>query len=397
MTPVGPTDRLPILLSGAGIAGLTLALCLKRSGREVQVIERAPSVRTDGYMMDFFGTGWDVAQRIGIEEQLRSVRYPIDDFEYVDGQGKTFMRMPIARMRDALRGRYVYLRRQDLERILFERATAEGVGVRFGTSIGKISDAGDRVEVTFEDGTSGAFSLVIGADGVRSRVRELVFGPYERYARFLGYSVAAFQTGIHGDIGRALKIHEETDRLAGYYPLSAELMDATLVFRSIDRGFVPHGDRLNVVREAFRGAGWITPEVLAAVPDATPLFFDSVTQIDVPRWHAGRVALIGDAAGCLTLLAGQGSHMAMAGAFVLANELARSDRHEAAFAATERVMRGAVARKQREARGLARIFLPSVRSRPWLRRLAIRTMFSAAGLRLTISSFGAKSILANYP
>src|SRR6185312_6251019 len=115
-------NRRKLLISGGGIAGLTLAIQLKQSGFEPQVIERELGPRSEGYMMDFFGTGWDVAERMGLTGRLRAVRYPIDALEFVDGAGKSWLHVPIARVGRALGGKYVYLRRQDLEAILAERA-----------------------------------------------------------------------------------------------------------------------------------------------------------------------------------------------------------------------------------------------------------------------------------
>jgi 2-polyprenyl-6-methoxyphenol hydroxylase-like FAD-dependent oxidoreductase len=145
---------------------------------------------------------------------------------------------------------------------------------------------------------------VIGADGVHSRVRDFAFGPVRQFARFLDLYAAAFHVA-RGElpIDREVKLYEEADRTAFLYPLSAQRLDATFVFRH-DEVHVPHGERLALLRERFRGAGWIVENALPAHADSEPLFFDSVTQIVMPRWHRGRVALIGDACGCLTLLAG---------------------------------------------------------------------------------------------
>ena len=133
-----------ILISGGGIAGLTLAIELKRAGLQPLVIEREPGPRAEGYMMDFFGSGWDVAERMGLVEALRAVRYPIDELEFVDASGKAYVRMPITRLRHALDNKYVYLRRPDLERILAERAREVGVEIRYGCSIGSIEDRGTQ-------------------------------------------------------------------------------------------------------------------------------------------------------------------------------------------------------------------------------------------------------------
>ncbi len=386
-----------ILISGGGIAGLTLGILLKRGGYDSFVIEREPQLRTEGYMMDFFGTGWDVAERMGLVPALRAIRYPIDRLEYVAADGAPFMTMPIARVRRALAGKYVYLRRQDLERILFDRARAEGVAIAFGRSIGALEDRGSEVGVTFTDGGTENFALVFGADGVHSDVRKLLFGEEARFERFLGYYVAAFHFARRGRAAeRALKLFEETDRIAAFYPLDDERMDATYVFRH-GKTDIPKARRLAFVRAQFKNAGWIANDILNDYPAGAPIYFDSMTQIVMPQWHKGRVALVGDACGCLTLLAGQGSHMAMAGAYVIARELARNGGgHRAAFAAYQARLEPAVEKKQAEAARLSRIFVPSERSRPWLRRLAIRAIFSPLGIALTLRAFGASSVLKGY-
>jgi 2-polyprenyl-6-methoxyphenol hydroxylase-like FAD-dependent oxidoreductase len=388
-----PTTR--VLVSGGGIAGLTLAIELKRHGFDPLVIERESHLRREGYMMDFFGTGWDVAERMDLISDLRAVRYPIDAMEFVDGSGGAYVRMPIERLRQALNNHYVYLRRQDLERILAERARSVGVEIRYAASLAALDDRADAVHVRFENGQEDTFSLVVGADGVHSRVRELVFGPEQQFAGFLGLYVAAFHVPSDGfSIGRTVKLYEETDRVAFLYPLSEQQLDATLVFRHADMR-IPH-DRIGSLREQHRGAGWITQDVLGAYPGDEPIFFDSVTQIVMPQWHKGRVALIGDACGCLTLLAGQGSHMAMAGGYVLAQELARHGGHAVAFSAYQTFLKPRVDKKQNEAARFAGLFVPSARSRPWLRRLTLRLLFSEALLKYGMRFFGTESVLNNF-
>jgi 2-polyprenyl-6-methoxyphenol hydroxylase-like FAD-dependent oxidoreductase len=386
-----------ILISGAGIAGLTLAVLLKEQGYDPLVIERDQALRSEGYMMDFFGSGWDVAARMGLVPELRAVHYPIDLVQFVDASGAVWESVPIERIRRALSGNYVYLRRSDLERILYDRAIERGVTIRFGSQATALSDAGDTVNVTFDDGSEDAFDLAFGADGVHSRVRTLMLGEESAFARFLGGYVAAFHLDHHPfDIGRALKIYEETDRIAMFYPLDDARMAATYAFRHGETR-IPPEQRIEFVRRELKGAGWISEQMLDLYREKEPIYFDSLTQIVMPHWCKGRVALLGDACGCLTLLAGQGSHMAMAGAYVIAREL---DRHggdyRAAFAAYEAKLRPVVTAKQNEAAQFARYFIPSARSRPWLRRLFIRLMFSPIFLPLVFSWFGARSMLGGY-
>jgi 2-polyprenyl-6-methoxyphenol hydroxylase-like FAD-dependent oxidoreductase len=386
-----------ILISGGGIAGLTLATLLKEQGRDLAVVERDHALRSEGYMMDFFGSGWDVAERMGLVPELRAIRYPIDALQFVDGNGQVYAAVPISRVSHALDGNYVYLRRSDLERILFDRVTASGVEVRFGREIKSLSQSQDAVHVTFDDGSEADFALVFGADGVHSNVRRLVFGEESQFARFLGGYVAAYHLDDpHFELGRALKLYEETDRVAAFYPLDDTRLAATYAFRHAETR-VPHEERLAFVRKAFAGAGWIAEKMLDAYQGNEPIYFDSLTQIIMPHWSKGRVALLGDACGCLTLIAGQGSHMAMAGTYVIARELERHDGdYGAAFAAYEAKLKPAVTKRQDDAASFARYFIPSKRSRPWLRRATIKMMFSALVLPFVFRWFGARSVLAGY-
>jgi 2-polyprenyl-6-methoxyphenol hydroxylase-like FAD-dependent oxidoreductase len=384
------------LISGRGIAGLTLAILLKEKGLDPVVVEREPALRREGYMMDFFGTGWDVAERMALVPALRAIRYPIERMEFVSGDGEPYCTVPMDRVRSALDNRYVYLRRSDLEKILFDRARKAGVEVRFGASIEALNDNGACVHVRYADKTADRFDLVIGADGVHSNVRELTFGPEQQFARYLGYYAAAFHFERDGyGLDHAFKLYEETDRTVWLYPLDGERADATLVFRHADIGHVPHEQRATLLRRRFANAGWVAQRLLRDLDPAQPIFLDSLTQIVMPDWHRGRVVLVGDACGCLTLAAGQGSHMAMAGAWVLARELSRHANLGAAFRAYQEFLKPHVGAKQRDAVRFAKLLVPSAGSSRLLRRLAIRLMFSAPLLRPAMKFFGTTSVLEN--
>lgn len=385
-------DRKRILISGGGIAGLTCAIALKRHGFDPLVIEREPEPRREGYMMDFCGTGWDVAERLRLTERLRQVRYPIDDLEFVDHAGKPYVQAPISRIRSALDNRYVYLRRQDLEGILTERARAQGIEIRYGTSAVGLEDRGDRVHVNFETG-SDDFALAIGADGVHSRLRQLVFGAERQFAHYLGLMVAAFHVPRGNlPIERTVKLYEETDRMMFLYPLDDSRLDATFILRSPEVRVAPP-ERMAFLRRQLKDAGWVIGDVLRAHRAEVPVFFDGASQIAMPHWHRGRVALIGDACGCLTLLAGQGSHMAMAGGYVLAEKLAQHDDPAQAFAAYQDFLKPPVDKRRKDAARFAGIFVPSAGSLPWLRRLVLWMVFSRPLLPLVLRGFGSQSIL----
>ena len=251
-----------ILISGGGIAGLTAAFWLKKNGWTPVIAEKAPSLRKEGYMIDFFGSGWDVAERMGLAGALRKERYAIQNFAFVDRQGKPYFRVPVQWIFDSLQGRYNYLLRGDLEKILWERVKEE-VEIRFGTSIKQLNSFSEReVIAVFENGQEEAFDCVFGADGVHSKVRELVFGPEQKFSRYLGYYVAAFTVPDRYGLSRDVMIYQEPDRQAGFYPLEEGVLATAYIFKSPDLGFVPPEERKEKLREVFQGAGWITEKAL---------------------------------------------------------------------------------------------------------------------------------------
>lgn len=387
-----------VLISGGGIAGLTLGILLKENGWEPTIIERESAMRTAGYMIDFFASGWDVAERMNLVADLQNINYPVDSLRYVDTKGRPYLSLSVKRVRDALKGKYTYLRRSDLERILFERAKKSSVRIRFGTTIASLNDDGREVNVIFSDGSRESFGLVFGAGGVHSRVRELAFGAESRFSRFLGYYVAAFELEHHGyDIGKALTIYEEPGRSLWTYSLGGGTISAVYIFKHDNIGYVPPQDRLPLLKEVYRGAGWIAASILNDLSASEAIFFDATTQIVMPAWSAGRIALVGDACACLTLLAGQGSHLAMAEAYVLATELERHDGdHRAALMAYEKLLKPATIKKQRDAVRISRFFVPSRHSFIPVRRLIERIFFNDAFIGYGLKFFGLKSVLAGY-
>src|SRR5690348_6219494 len=121
MNTASPSSK-KVLISGGGIAGLALGILLKEQGWKPTIIERDAGIRSEGYVMDFAGTGWDVAERMHIVDDVRAISYQVNAFRYVDSSGKPYATLPLDSVRDALKGKYNYLRRSDLEHILFKRA-----------------------------------------------------------------------------------------------------------------------------------------------------------------------------------------------------------------------------------------------------------------------------------
>ncbi len=201
-----------VLISRGGIAGLTLAHFLYRHGITSVVIERAGSLRREGYAIDFFGLGYEIAERMSLIDRLASQQIPFDVLAYVNARGELIAKLDMALVQKITNGKYLGLMHGTLEEALYE-ALAEAVEVRFGRSLIRMMQGRDAVEVTFNDGTSESFDLLVGADGVHSGTRALVFGPEDHFRRYLGCTIACYPLADRYSIGRAWKMYVEPGRL----------------------------------------------------------------------------------------------------------------------------------------------------------------------------------------
>jgi 2-polyprenyl-6-methoxyphenol hydroxylase-like FAD-dependent oxidoreductase len=362
-----------ILISGAGIAGPTLAHWLLRGGHEPTLVEHAPAFRTGGYVIDFWGVGYRVAQRMGIERAVRDAGYQVRELRSVDDAGRVRSKLDTGVFQRVAGGRFTSLPRGDLAALVY--ATIEGrVEALFGDSIARIEEHGAGVRVAFERGAERDFDLVIGADGLHSNVRRLAFGPEAQYERFLGCRVAACVVEGYRPRDELVYVtHNLPNRQVGRFALRGDRTMFLFVFRSegaVEDDIAVHK---SVLRREFADAGWECPAILEAMESADELYFDVVSQIRMPGWSRGRIALLGDAAACVSLLAGEGTGLAMTGACVLAGELRRADGDWIrAFAAYEAKMRPFVRGKQDAARRYLGFFATRTRLGIRLRDLGIR-------------------------
>jgi 2-polyprenyl-6-methoxyphenol hydroxylase-like FAD-dependent oxidoreductase len=352
-----------ILICGAGVAGPCLAYWLQQFGFEPAIIERSSSLRTGGYIVDFWGLGFEVAEKMGLVTGLRQVGYQIDRVRIVNSRGRTTGGFSVEAFKDVLGDRYLSVLRSDLSRAIFDRL---GTNVRtiFDNTISALRQTDDYVEVTYERGGSERFDLVVGAGGLHSPVRNLVFGPSEWFEHYLGYQVASFSTSGYGrNDPRAYITYSAPGLQVSRYSLRGGRTVFLLTFVAVRKLHLSdsQAQKLHLAR-VFGHAGWECKEMLGELDRCQDLYFDSVSQIHMNTWHKGRVALVGDASSCASLLAGQGSSLAMAGAYILAGELARAaGNHRVAFIAYERLLQPLMARKQRAAEKFARSFVPETR------------------------------------
>ena len=355
-----------VLISGAGIAGPTLAYWLLHHGFTPTLIERAPRLRTDGYIIDFWGAGFEVANRMGLANDIRRAGYTVREVRVVDNAGKRISGFPAAAFTPAM-GAFTSLPRGELAAIIY-RSIAHNVETLFGDTIQRIEQTGDAVTVSFEQEAPRRFDLVIGADGLHSRVRELVFGPDSRFERYLGIKVAAFEvTGYRPRDELVYVMHSQVGGQVDRFSMRDDRTMFLFTFSDTDPT-VPRElhTQKQQIHERFDGSGWECAQILEALDNADDLYFDRVSQIEMDPveglWTRGRVALVGDAAFCVSLLGGQGSALAMTAAYVLAGELHRAGGdHQRAFAEYQRRFAPFVAMKQRAARRFAGTFAPRSR------------------------------------
>ncbi len=370
-----------VLISGAGIAGPALAFWLKAAGFEPTLIERAAGLRTGGYVIDFWGLGYDIAERMGLAGEINRIGYHVREMRVVGDRGARAAGFGTKVFGELTGGRYVTLRRSDLSRLLFA-TVRDATEVIFDDEIVGLQDRADGVHVQFERHGERRFDLVIGADGLHSDVRRLVFGPEAAFEKRLGYAVAAFEIdGYRPREEDIYVLYGRPGRMLGRFTLHDDRTLFLFVFAVEDSPLPATLDAQKaMLRERYQDDGWECPRVLEELDRTHDLYFDSVSQIRMDTWSRGRIALVGDAAFCVSLVAGQGSALAIISAYVLAGELAAADgQYQAAFARYEAVLRTFIDVKQGGAERFARVFAPRTRWGLWLRNEVIKA-FAIPGL-----------------
>nr|BFD42534.1 FAD-dependent monooxygenase [Pseudomonas sp. FFPRI_1] len=336
-----------VLVTGASIAGPALAYWLSRFGMEVTVVERAPAFRDGGQTIDVRGAGRVVVQRMGLEDRVRANTTHEQGIAFVDQVNctKAFIAVnafdgegPIAEL-EILRG--------ELAKLLIQHSQ-DRVNYRFGDSIETIEDTGEQVHVRFERGDEQVYDLVIVAEGIGSTTRNLVFGN-EVQRRPLDLYTAYFTVPRQPSDGQIMRWHNiPGGRCVCLRPDNLGTTRAFLSFQQAPSGYekLTQAEQKSLLKQMFADAGWETPRVLAALDEATDLYLDAVGQVKMPRWHKGRIVLVGDAAYCASPISGMGTSLGLCGAYVLAGELSRHADHVRAFAAYEKLMRPYVAQAQ---------------------------------------------------
>jgi 2-polyprenyl-6-methoxyphenol hydroxylase-like FAD-dependent oxidoreductase len=364
-----------VLISGASVAGLSLAYWLRRHGFRPTIVERAPALRTGGQAIDIRGAARDVVQHMGIIDAIRARHTGTHGIAWLNANGKR-----VASMKSDTYGdsggiiAEIEILRGDLVQILHE-AAGHDLEISYDNMITAMTERPDGVEVTFATGPSRTFDLVVGADGVRSGVRALTFDRENEIVRDLGHYMCYFPASSTLDFDGWMQMYNlpagngVDGRVALLYPLGTTgQIRAMLAFVSPELSY----DRRDVQAQkqilagVFAGAGWQIPGLIEQLWQADDLYFERVVEIRIDHWYRGRTVLLGDAA--FAGSAGMGTSMALVGAYVLAGELAAAGGdHRAAFARYDNEMRDYVSRNLKRPPGGTRGFAPRTRHGIWLR------------------------------
>lgn len=355
-----------MLISGAGVAGPLLAYWLGRHGLRPTIVERAPALRDGGYKVDVRGTAIEVLKRTGVYPAARARDTGMRQVTYVTPTGGKVAALD-ANLLMGRRGDDIEVMRGDLVRIL-AGAAAPVTEFLYGDAIASISPDGD---VVFESGLERRFDVIVGADGLHSATRRLagLDAPLRHLGAYL--SIATVPNDLRLD--REEVFWTVPGRMVFLYSTGPdEPAKAGMIFKS------PELPRSTVTRELvaskFAGDGWQVPRLLESILGGGDFFVDSLSQVDLPRWSAGRVVLLGDAAFCPSPASGQGTSTALCGAYVLARALARHDDTAAAFAEYEGTLRPYTERNLALGRKMAGQMVPGGRLSIAMRNYAMRTL-----------------------
>ncbi len=317
-----------VVISGAGIAGPSLAFWLTRNGYRVIIVEIGPGIRPGGQTVDLRGAGGDVVERMGLMSEMERRSLFQRGIAWLKSDGSRRAEMPVTAFDGNGPVSKLEILRGDLVDALYQ-ATKDTAEYRFNTRISAIAQDPTGVDVTFSDGTALKVDLVVGADGPHSAVRRLVFGPEEQFVRPIGGYNAWFSAPDHAGLDSWYLMYQAPGGLnASLRPShNPAIAKAGLAFQSPPISYDRHDldEQRRILTERFAGAGWECDALLAAAQEADDFYFDSLAQVHMPSWSSGRVTLVGDAGYCASPLSGMGTSLALVGAYLLAGELGPAD------------------------------------------------------------------------
>ncbi len=382
-----------VLISGAGVGGLTLAYFLLKNGYKPVIIEKADSLRDGGYMIDFFSSGISVAEKMGIINQLKAKNHGSNIIIQQNEKGIKQFILNMSGFRASVKGKLFNFLRTDLVDVLHEKIK-DKVEIRFSTSIDSIIQNEKEVIATFNNGIQESFDFLVGADGLSSNVRSKVYSPEKVEKLFLGYYVCASEHDVSVNVKKGEVISMLCPkRQIMTYDAGNGTSNSLFVFKYEKQKHLTTAEEVTILKKEFANFASPVPEIINDLAKKEKLFFDRVTQIRIhDKWHKNRVVLIGDAAFCITLLSGQGSSMAMTSAYVLAEQLKLHEENlQQAFINYEKELRPMIEKMQKKAVKNAATYVPSTKFNLRIRNLLAPLVFKKIFSPLLIKQLGANN------
>jgi 2-polyprenyl-6-methoxyphenol hydroxylase-like FAD-dependent oxidoreductase len=363
-----------ILISGASIAGPALAWWLNKYGFNVTIVEKAPKLRDGGYRVDVRGAAAEVVERMGLMDEVKEAGTTLKGSSLVNRKGKTILNLDDPNIFGMRQENDAEIMRGDLSTILYN-ATKYTTEYIFDDSITGIFQTRNDVTVTFKNGEPRNFDLVVGTDGLHSNVRNLTFGNHPSFVNNLGHYVAICTIPNYFKLDHREISYQSAGKLINVY--STHQQDEAKVFFMFASAPIKYNhhdiaQQKNILASHFKNAGWETEKLLQAVHSADDFYFDSISQVQVDSLSKSRIVLLGDAGYCPSPASGQGTSMALVGAYVLAGELAAANSdHFAAFLKYEWEMKGYIRKNQQLGISVLSEMIPKSKRQVWFQNLML--------------------------
>lgn len=323
------------------------------------------------------GAGFDVAEKMGITPDLEKADLDITRIAFVNKDNKVKGSMNYEKIKKILNGRAFTLLRSDLAKVIYQNLDKE-TEIIFGDFIKEIKQDNEKVIVTLKSGVIRSFDLLVGADGLHSNVRNLIFGKESEFEKYFGYYTSSFTIDDFFDDGRAFSMFNVPGKQVAVYSLKGERTATFFIFTAPGKiNYQYHDDenQKQILKNEFINSGWKCADLLSKIDTTSDFYFDSISQIKMDHWSKGRVTLVGDACCCPSLLSGKGSTLAMVGAYILAGELKLANgNYKYAFAEYEKIFKPFIDKKQKSAQTFAKTFVPKSNLGIWLRNQAFKLM-----------------------